>query len=224
MKRVGVIAHSNDEVALGIKRQRTAHVTALFALRGDVDDRLLTGHIELVALERKPAHANDALLLAVGVLGGLGQRPVQVDPFVLREIGIERDAKHAVLQSGEGRHLGNLNARLARRHHPHDAVALRVKHRAVRPHHQLHWILQAVDELVVLLDIALEDDLAEIPSLLRAAGFGLRDEVPGQQQAGGKASDWFTHNKTIRRPPRSAQLLPRWFPLPPRAPRRSFYP
>ena len=71
MKRVGVVTHRHEQVALGIKRQRTADVAALLALRADIDDRLFAFEIELVALEREPAHADDTLLFALVVLGRL---------------------------------------------------------------------------------------------------------------------------------------------------------
>ena len=169
-------------------------MAALLSLRADIDDRLFTFEIELVALEREPANTNDALLIALIVLSGLGQRPIQVDPFVLSEIWIQRDAEHAVLQTGEGRHLSDLDASFAGGHHSHHAIALRIKHRAIRRHRQLHRILQCIDEFIVLLVIAIQDDLTEITGLLRAAGFGLRHKIPSHHQASQQANSLGSHD------------------------------
>ena len=115
----GVVARREVEVALIVEVDVGAHVAALAALGVDVENGLLGRHVEAVA---GPLHAREAvdalphlpvaLVLALGellggvALGGVGlavavgiaRRVDEVDPAVVFELRIERDALQPVLR------------------------------------------------------------------------------------------------------------------------------
>ena len=141
-------------------------MTALLALGLHLDQDLLRGEVEGVALHREARRPNLARLLALRVRESFGQRTVQIDPVVLREIGIERHAQHAVFKAVEHREPGGEHRFAVGLDELHAAIPLDVKDPAIRCDRQFHRILEAVGQQ---LRILFEDHLFEGPVLLRAS-------------------------------------------------------
>src|SRR5688572_5067980 len=63
VERVRVVADGHEKIARAVEAERAAYVTALIALRRDVQHLLLRRHIQLLAREREARHADDAALV-----------------------------------------------------------------------------------------------------------------------------------------------------------------
>src|SRR4051812_36965915 len=98
---VRVVANRDVKISVLVESKRAADVTALFALRRDIDQLFLRDEIELVTNQRIARDANDAGLLAIRILRRLGQRMIQINPAVLRKVWNERHAEHSIFQPVE---------------------------------------------------------------------------------------------------------------------------
>ena len=150
-------------------------MAALLALGLNINDFLLGSEVKFLALESEARDANHTHAFAIFVLGGSRDGAVDINPAILRELGIQSDAEQTVLHSSTalliGRQFSKDNGFLAvGLVHFNGTAQFGIEDAAIGSNSHLHGIFNSVLPLSIDFAVGFEDNLAEGTIGLGAAG------------------------------------------------------